>query len=372
MKEKKTIVFLFYRECLCLTPFLAMIDGLCKHYSVKVISCEKPGDIDKLEKMYENKDVEFLSKVRQTQLPKVLRSIRARINRNPYVSQDFKKEARKIIETISYDLLWVVHEYTLNEFKDFLKDKQYVVSLYELNDSNLKFLKGIKESLHKAQEVIVAEYNRACITRTWLQLEKTPTVIPNKPLNHPRERFIENDFSGVLKDKKIIIYQGSIVKNRNLDKICEALSDMPEYTLVLMGKDGSDYVKDLKQINPNIIYISHIDPPKHLYITSYAHIAILKYDFVVLNSIYCAPNKTWEYSGFGIPTLCNAIPGLQYTIGSYHAGVCTDLDDVKSIKEAVIEIETNYNYYSENALHYFESVDLEKELLAIANRNIVK
>lgn len=366
---KKTILFVYYRECLCLTPFIALLDSLNSEYSLKVISCEKQGDKEKLEKMYEGKDVSFIGNEKQVNLSRFAAGIRRRFKHTPYIPSAFINEAKRLIETTPYDLLWVIHEYTLFELRDYLRDRKYVVSLYELNDTQRDFLNKIKFNLQNASEVVVAEYNRGCILRTWLNLKKTPTVIPNKPMNHPRKRNIPNDYSDILNGRKVVLYQGSIVNNRNLDVICKAFKDMPEYTIVLMGNDNN-YVEELKKINPNILYIRHITPPMHLHVTSCAHIAILKYDFVTLNSIYCAPNKTWEYSGFGIPTLCNAIPALQYTIGTYQAGVCTDLDDVDCVKEAVAKIEKNYSEYSKNALCYFESCDLKKELLNIAFRNV--
>lgn len=366
---KKTILFVYYRECLCLTPFIAMLDSLSNDYTLKVISCEKIGDKEKLEKMYEGKDVTFLGNETQVSLSRIATGIRRRFKHTPYITSAFIKEAKQLIETTPHDLLWVIHEYTLFELRDFLRDRKYVVSLYELYDTQRDFLNKINECLLLAQEVIVAEYNRGCILRTWLNLKKTPTVIPNKPINHPRTRNIPNDYTDILSSKKVVLYQGSIVSNRKLDVICKAFKDMPDYSIVLMGNDNN-YVNELKKINSNIIYIKHITPPQHLYITSCAHIAILKYDFVTLNSIYCAPNKTWEYTGFGIPTLCNAIPGLQYSIGAYNAGVCTDLDDVDCVKEAVARIEGNYSEFSNNALRYFESYDLKKELLDIVVRNI--
>ncbi|KAA6307134.1 hypothetical protein EZS27_041199, partial [termite gut metagenome] len=38
-------------------------------------------------------------------------------------------------------------------------------------------------------------------------------------------------------------------------------------------------------------------------------IGIVSYAFDDLNHVFCAPNKTWEYTGFGIPMLGNNAPG---------------------------------------------------------------
>lgn len=63
--------------------------------------------------------------------------------------------------------------------------------------------------------------------------------------------------------------------------------------------------------------LPYITAPYHLEVTSHAFIGILIYAPVYgtftspLNSIYCAPNKLYEFSHFGIPMIGNNIPGLN-------------------------------------------------------------
>lgn len=369
--EKKTILFLLNRECTYLPPFMTILDSLCEDYCLKVISCEKLGGKEKLEELYKGRDVSFLSNETQSEGKSLTARVGRRARNSLHIPTAFHKEAERLIQEIHYDFLWVIHEETAFEFKKCLQEKRYVLSLYELNDHRRDFLEKIKPVIQNTQEVIVPEYNRACILRVWMSLKTTPTVVPNKPLSHPRKRCIPNSFSDQLKGKKVVLYQGYINRSRNLDKVCEAVKDMPGYCIVLMGKGDTSYINELKQKYPQIIHISFIAPPEHLYVTSWAYIAIVKYDFVVLNAIFCAPNKTWEYTGFGIPVLCHDIPGLRYTIGQYKAGVCTDMDDTEAIKAAIKEIDNNYEEYSRNADKYYESFNVKHALIEIANRGMV-
>lgn len=367
--EKKTILFLLNRECTYLPPFMTILEALSDDYSLKVISCEHKGGKQKLEELYKGKDVSFLSNETQSEATTLMARIGRRVRKGLNVSTAFHKEAERLIAETPHNLLWVIHEETAIEFKKCLQGKRYILSLYELNDHRRDFLEKIKPVIQNAQEVIVPEYNRACILRVWMGLITTPTVVPNKPLNHPRTRNIPNSYSAQLEGKKVVLYQGYINRSRNLDKVCEAVKDMPGYCIVLMGKGDTSYINELKQKYPQIIHISFIAPPEHLYVTSWAHIAIVKYDFVVLNAIFCAPNKTWEYTGFGIPVLCHDIPGLRYTIGQYKAGVCTDMDDTESVKAAITEIDSNYEESSQNAIAFYESFDVKKSLLDITSNH---
>ena len=366
---KQTILFLLNRECTYLPPFMTILEALSEEYCLKVISCEHNGGKHKLEELYKGKDVTFLSNETQSEDTSFMARIGRRVRKVLNVSSAFHNEAEEFIAEVHYDLLWVIHEETAFEFKKCLQGKKYILSLYELNDHRRDFLEQIKPVIKEAQEVLIPEYNRACILRVWLQLDKTPTVIPNKPLNHPLKRNIPNSYQGQLKGKKIILYQGYINRRRNLDKVCEAVKDMSGYCIVLMGKGDDNYIYELKQKYPQILHISFIAPPEHLYVTSWAHIAIVKYDFVVLNAIFCAPNKTWEYTGFGIPVLCHNIPGLEYTIGRYKAGVCCDMDDKDEIKKAILQIEANYEQFSKNAITFYNSCNIKQEILTIVERN---
>lgn len=369
LDKKKTILFLLNREVSYLPPFMAILDSLCEDYRLKVISYEKQGGLEKIQKQYEGRDVEFLGHMIQNEASSFSARIKHRLEKILHITSAFHKEALRLVEHTSHDLLWIIHEETAYEFKDDLEKKKFLLSFYELNDHRIDFLKKLEPVAKNALEVLVPEYNRACILRVWMKLDKTPTVIPNKPLRHPRKRCIPNSFSDQLKGKKVVLYQGYINRSRNLDKVCEAVKDMPGYCIVLMGKGDTSYINELKQKYPQIIHISFIAPPEHLYVTSWAHIAIVKYDFVVLNAIFCAPNKTWEYTGFGIPVLCHDIPGLRYTIGQYKAGVCTDMDDTEAIKAAITEIDSNYEEYSQNAIAFYESFDVKKSLLDITSNH---
>lgn len=365
--NKKTILFLYYRECTSLPPFMAILDALCDDFSLKVICCETEDGQRHLDEHYKNKNVHFLCNIRQENDLSLKVRLQRKLHLRHEVSSKFKSEAEKLIDTTRYDLLWVIHEQTAFEFRHFLLGKKYIMSFYELNDHRRVFLNTIEPVVKGADEVFVPEYNRACILRTWLKLNVTPTVIPNKPLGHPRTRNIPNSYSSQLEGKKVILYQGYIVRSRNVDKVCEAVKDMPGYCVVLMGKGDDSYINELKSKYPQILHIPFIAPPEHLYVTSWAHIAIVKYDFVYLNAIFCAPNKTWEYTGFDIPVLCHDIPGLRYTIGQYKAGVCTDMDDTAAIKAAIEDIDINYTEYSNNAKVYYESYDIKKELFLIVS-----
>ena len=118
----------------------------------------------------------------------------------------------------------------------------------------------------------------------------------------------------------------------------------------------------LKKYKKTIV-MPYIVAPYHLEVTSHAFVGILIYTPVYgtftspLNSIYCAPNKLYEFSQFGIPMIGNDIPGLRYTIEYNHMGVCVQKMNTESFSQAIKNIADNYEKYSENAITFYKADD---------------
>ncbi|TQE90942.1 glycosyltransferase [Ureibacillus terrenus] len=244
----------------------------------------------------------------------------------------------------------------------------YILHIRELYDTHPIYLKLMRPFAQSAKVVIIPEYSRAAILKCWLNLKKTPVVIPNKTYDHPRKRNIKiynydlNRMINSLSDKKILLYQGHIGRDRGIKELIGSLMKNLDdnYVLVLMGQNHDGFVEELISKYPRVYHINHVPAPFHLQITSHAYIGLVTYDDSNLNNIFCAPNKIYEYSGFGIPILGRDIPGLKYTIGNNNAGLCVDITNENEVQQALREIDKNYNFYSENASKFFEDTDLEK------------
>ena len=246
---------------------------------------------------------------------------------------------------------------------------KYILNLYELFDFKPYYLKNLKPYALTASKIVCPEITRANIFKVWWKLDKLPFVVPNRPLARPS--FDENNIPEIaltalelIKDKKFIVYQGLITKDRNLTPLCEAIKSVEGYHLVVMGKSTS-YLEQLKKEYPHIIHVPFILPPYHLMVTSKSRMGILSYDYSSLNNIFCAPNKIWEYASIGLPMLGNNIPGLYNVIRPYNLGTCVEFDDSKAIARAIAYIDDNHDAISANSYSYFDSVKTEDCILDI-------
>ncbi|MBQ3614620.1 MAG: hypothetical protein II993_01290, partial [Anaerotignum sp.] len=189
-----------------------------------------------------------------------------------------------------------------------LKSYRFVLTVLELYDRNRFYRKGVEAIIHDAAAVIACEDTRAQIMKSWWNLQQRPFVMPNKPYAHPRQRNMVGTTEttrrmiDAIRGKKVLLYQGIISADRDLGCIARALADMDsDITLALMGREFYNGVEKVRQIYQNTVYLGMAPAPTHLEVTSHATVGIANYDDSSLNNLFCAPNKIYEYTGFGIP-----------------------------------------------------------------------
>ena len=229
----------------------------------------------------------------------------------------------------------------------------------------------MKRYAQNAYKVVVAEYNRAHIQKAWWSLKELPEIWPNKPIDDQIEiKEIPADIQIILdklkrEKRKIILYQGVFLPDRDLEPFVQAVENQQDqYCLYLMGRD-TPYRKYLCDKYAFIQYIPFIRPPFHLLITQYAYIGLLPYKFAkymhlsVLNALYCAPNKIYEYAKYGVPMLGTDVPGLYTPFAKYGIGYCCENNTPQAVIQGIKRIEAHYDVLSANCKKFYDSVDLD-------------
>ncbi len=305
----------------------------------------------------------------------------------------FKNQVNKYLkaECISpSDYVWLFHTETLCLLNDLVDRYRVIFHPLEFTQSvaNWRYrvlnpFLNLADTVRKSTKVVCCEYNRAQITKGIYSLEQMPYVLPNKMyvtkdelIDAPKDiQTLINPILSKIDGKKIILYQGVFLdKERRLEEFCEAIKEMSDdYILIAMGK-GSSYYESLKEKyeSEKILFIPFIRPPYHLLVTRVASIGVLSYFpdsaniSTVINPLYCAPNKIFEYARYAIPMISNDIPGLYYIFMEYGCGevVCQPMTTDR-IKSTIEKIYIDYDKYSSSALRYYESVDIKKIISSV-------
>lgn len=276
--------------------------------------------------------------------------------------KSFRDAVKKRLKTIGSNdvLLWFGTAETAMPMIGALGDFEYVVSALELYDDIPAKKRLLGKLCRNARAVTACEITRAYIMRSWWGLDKVPYVFPNKPYGSKLEKNLPltcdatkriiDDLGG----REFVIYQGILQNEEYVAEIAKALADLDgRYPLVLMGIDRNGMAPRIKQIFGDTLYYESIPAPRHLEVTSRAHIGVVFYDGSNLNKAFCAPNKIYEYSSFGMPMIANRIPGLLNTVGAAGCAECVDLRADK-IADAIDAIDKDYERYSEAARSFFE------------------
>ena len=274
-------------------------------------------------------------------------------------------------------VIWVVTDVTVKYLGYRLIGKRYVLQFLELSDK-LVYYKKIpwisldeKKLCNNALQIIVPEYNRAHILKALWNINKLPLVLPNCPYfsdNVTRNMAVEDKAAKEILQKignrKIILYQGILGAERPLEPFIAAADRLGDkYAFVIMS-GGKNKYSDIE--TSNFFFIPFVAPPKHLQITSHAYIGVLSYvpargtGYSVLNTLYCAPNKTYEFSMFGVPMIGNDNPGLKFLFSGNGVGEIFESWTETAICEAIMRIEENYSAYSEKAKKYYKSTDVKE------------
>ncbi len=298
---------------------------------------------------------------------------------------NFRKEVLKSLQAEQPEdiRLWLFGESCIWLFYKLVYRFKSILYLFEIPSFSVKFKYkllswGINyaEVLKQGHKVVCCEYNRAHVTKAYFGLFSDPIVIPNKPYIVHTDHFIENkstiDLSAVL-DKKIILYQGIFnYPERKMESFCEAINFLPnDFVICLMGEENF-YKSELKARyeSERVIFLPYQKAPSHLEITKSAYIGYLSYSPEsgniknVLNTLYCAPNKIFEYSKFGIPMISNDVPALSYLFDKFNSGRVFD-NDSQSIAAQIIEIDERYDSYSKGSSALYSSVNLDDSYLQL-------
>ncbi|MGV4414270.1 hypothetical protein [Chryseobacterium sp. T1] len=274
-------------------------------------------------------------------------------------------------------LIWFVDADSIAPllYTNILNKLDFVLHILEMYDHSSFYKYVLKKYINKAKKVVVCEENRAAIFNVWFTPSLYPIVLPNKPYqlldNKESKLFLKNNYPDLYdaltrRNSKIVLYQGVISPERDLSFILKAISELGEdFIPVIMGRDFG-MLDHYKKICPGLIHISFIPSPQHLYITSLARVGILIYDPISLNQIFCAPNKIFEYSGYGVPMIGNNIPGLSMPFQKFGCGkIFGAVNDTTEIKQMILEIDNNYDQFSEKAYALYNAVDNKKTIQSI-------
>ena len=201
-----------------------------------------------------------------------------------------------------------------------------------------------KGKIRKCDAIITVNDSIANILCKRYNIEDVNIITNTPPIQLIEKYNPKYDLRKILsikKDMKLLIYVGSIQRNRGIENLIMSLKYLDNVYLVLMGygnKDLMDELDTLVESNNLADRYSIFGPvPSELVprFTSSADIGAAPILNSCLSYYLCSPNKIYEYIHAGIPVIASDFPELSKVVLGNKIGKVFDPDDPEDIANSL-------------------------------------
>jgi glycosyltransferase involved in cell wall biosynthesis len=180
------------------------------------------------------------------------------------------------------------------------------------------------------------------------------------------------------KEKKIILYQGIILKGRGIELIYNVLKDLPEYVFVIIGGgDFENYFKELAarmDLVDQVYFLGKLTQEELPKVTSAATVGTALIENLSLSYYYALPNKLFEYIMAEVPVLVSNLPQMKEIVENYKVGFVVNTEDKEEIISTLKKLSADselQDKFRQNCKKASEELNWEKEvtnLLQVLNK----
>ena len=171
-----------------------------------------------------------------------------------------------------------------------------------------------------------------------------PTIVPNWPEAHPRRNA---DGIGPIRaaldlplDRRIVLFQGRLGPNRGLDEAAEAILQVPNAALVLLGFGSGYAASAARDANPRFVgrhfTLPAVHPDELLDWTVDADVALVTLPPVSANQRASTPNKFWEAIAVGTPIVLGPdLPVMAELVRTFDLGDISESGTPESVARSI-------------------------------------
>ncbi len=157
-------------------------------------------------------------------------------------------------------------------------------------------------------------------------------------------------FNFDVKEKKVILYQGSINIGRGIELMIQTMPLLDEYIFVIIG-DG-DILDVLKKkvislsLEKKVKFLGQKTPQELKKLTPNASIGMSLEDDLGLNYRYSLPNKIFDYIHAKVPILVSDLPEMSSIVDKYSVGEVLRERTPEALAQVIVNM-SNKNYEKE-------------------------
>lgn len=200
---------------------------------------------------------------------------------------------------------------------------------------------------------LLLEFIRKRYTLASSGVVQNSVLAPHFDANLRHDRFRE-DYPQ-LAGKFLVLYQGWIAEERNLETAIQAMAKVTREDIVLLIMGYGDYARKLQAlamdegVADRVLFVPAKSQAELLSYSASADIGLIPYPTDRdVNTHLVSPNKLYEFITARLPILTNQLPFVQRVICEWEFGEVANLNDVDSFAAALNQLDrTRLHHYKE-------------------------
>lgn len=222
--------------------------------------------------------------------------------------------------------------------------------------------------IKKVDKVFVTGQGDAEFLQEYYGINNT-VVVRNLPLKQIATE--KKDFRKMLnisESSTILLYQGVILEGRGFEPLLNAMKNINDCDLVVLGagifKNKYELLAEDLGIKNRVHFLGNIDQSELINYTAGADIGLSLIENISKSYYYALPNKLFEYIMAELPVLVSDLPQMKKIVEDYSVGEIANIENIEELTitlRGFISNKTKLNNYKQKTIVASEELNWQKE-----------
>ena len=171
------------------------------------------------------------------------------------------------------------------------------------------------------------------------------------------------------KTRRIILYQGVLLKGRGIEKVFSVLNELPNHVFVIAG--GGEYEEHYRKlavqmnIAHQVFFLGKLTQEELPKITASVDVGVSLIENLSISYYHALPNKLFEYIMAEVPVITSNLPQMKEIVDKYDVGFAVDIDNKAELINALKKLAEDSRFYEskkQNCHIASQELNWEKEM----------
>jgi glycosyltransferase involved in cell wall biosynthesis len=174
------------------------------------------------------------------------------------------------------------------------------------------------------------------------------------------------------KSKKIILYQGVLLKGRGIEKVFTVLKELSDHVFVIAG--GGEYeehyqnLAEQMNLTDQVFFLGKLTQEDLPQVTASVDIGVSLIENLSTSYYYALPNKLFEYIMAEVPVIVSNLPQMKEIIDKYDVGYAVEFESKDELANAIKKLTEDSKLFEskkQNCQIASQELNWEKEVVSL-------